>query len=144
MIYLDTSVLLVYTLTQSTEVERFRAVDRLFSKITSGTIPAATSFYALHEVYVFALENSPDLETGYTFGKLALERILTVPLRILPFATRTERTRMGRRFAMLRDSSDIPHAIAAYLAKCEAIVAYDDHYKAITHIIPYKTPADYL
>ena len=43
----------------------------------------------------------------------------------------------------MRDPSDIPHAIAAYLAKCEAIVAYDDHYKAITHIIPYKNPADY-
>ena len=143
MIYLDTSVLLVYTLTQSIEVERFCAVDRLFSQIATGTVSAATSFYALHEVYVFALENSPSPEMGYRFGKLALERILSTALRILPFASRTERTRLGRRFAVLRDPSDIPHAIAAYLAKCEAIVAYDDHYKAITHIIPYKNPADY-
>ena len=144
MIYLDTSVLLVYTLTQSIEVERFRAVDRLFLQIVSGAISATTSFYALHEVYVFALENSPSLEVGYKFGKLALERVLASPLRILPFASRTERARLRRRFSLLRDPSDIPHAVAAYLAECEAIVAYDDHYKAITHIIPYKTPQEYL
>jgi len=144
VIYLDTSVLLVYTLTQSIEVERFRTVHRLFSQIASGAISATTSFYALYEVYVFALENSPSLEMGYKFGKLALERILASPLRILPFASRTERSRLGRRFSLLRDPSDIPHAVAAYLAKCEAIVAYDDHYKAITHILPYKTPAEYL
>ena len=44
----------------------------------------------------------------------------------------------------MRAPSDIPHAVAYYLATCEAIVAYDDHYKAITHILPYKTPAEYL
>jgi len=53
VVYLDTSVLLVYTLTQAIEVERFQAVDKLFSKIVSGEISAATSFYALREVYVF-------------------------------------------------------------------------------------------
>ncbi|MCH8056088.1 MAG: hypothetical protein IH857_08075 [Deltaproteobacteria bacterium] len=84
MVYLDTSILLVYTLTQSIEVERFKAVDRLFNKIISGQISAATSFYALHEVYVFAIENAPDEEMGYAFGKSALERMIGTPLRILP------------------------------------------------------------
>lgn len=144
MIYLDTSVLLVYTLTRSAEVDRARAVDTFFAKISSGLIPASTSFYALHELYVFALENAPDAETGYDFGKAALERILRTPLRILPFAPRTERTRLARRFVALRDASDIPHAVSAYLAGCKAIVAYDDHFKTIAHIIPYKTPEDFL
>jgi predicted nucleic acid-binding protein len=64
LIYLDTSVLLVYTLTESIEIERSKSVRRLFAKVDSGLVSAATSFYALHEVYVFALENAPDLEVG--------------------------------------------------------------------------------
>jgi predicted nucleic acid-binding protein len=144
VIYLDTSVLLVYTLTQSIEVERFRDVSRLFSKIAAGAISAATSFYALHEVYVFALDNAPDQKMGYEFGKLGLQEILTTSLRILPFVSRADRTRLARRFSALRDQSDVPHAISAFVAKCEAVVAYDDHFKAVAEIIPYKNPSDYL
>ena len=142
MIYLDTSVLLVYTLTRSAEAARSRAVDALFTKINSGSTPASTSFYALHELYVFALENVSDPETGYGFGKAALQTVLRTPLRILPFSPRTERRRLARRFVALKDASDIPHAVSAYLAGCEAIVAYDDHFRTISRIIPYKTPED--
>jgi len=143
LIYLDTSILLVFTLTRSSERERSPAVDRLFNKISSGEISASTSFYALHELYVFALENVSDPETGYGFGKAALDRIIRTPLRILPFSPRTERRRLARRFVALRDASDIPHAVSAYLAGCEAIVAYDEHFRTISHIIPYKTPEDF-
>ena len=143
MIYLDTSVLLVYTLTESVEVERAKSVRRLFAKIASGLVSAATSFYALHEVYVFALENAPDLEVGSQFGKAALQKILNVRLRILPFVTRTERRRLAERFSLLKDSTDVPHAISAYAAGCEAIVAFDEHFRAITSVIPYRTPAHY-
>jgi predicted nucleic acid-binding protein len=90
LIYLDTSVLLVYTLTEAIELER-ATVRQFFAKIDSGLLSAATSFYALHEVFVFALENSPDFETGSEFGKAALQKILEARLRILPFLTRTER-----------------------------------------------------
>lgn len=144
MIYLDTSVLLVHTLTQSVEVERSRSVRKLFAKINSRLISAATSFYALHEVHVFAIENSPTLDLGFEFGKTALQEILKTPIRILPFVTRMERRRMASRFASLRDASDLPHAISAYASGCEAIVAYDDHFKAIDHVISYKKPEDYL
>jgi len=143
VIYLDTSVLLVYTLTESVEVERAKSVRRLFAKFDSGLVLAATSFYALHEVYVFALENAPDVETGSQFGKAALQKILEVRLRILPFVTRTERRRLAERFSDLKDSTDVPHAISAYAAGCEAIVAYDEHFRAIASVIPYRTPAHY-
>ena len=144
MIYIDTSVLLVYTLTESIEQERAKAVRRLFTKIDSGLVSAATSFYALHEVFVFALENAPDVDTGSAFGKAALQKILHVRLMILPFVTRMDRRRLAPRFSMLKDSTDLPHAISAYTTRCEAIVAYDEHFRAITSIIPYKTPNDYL
>ncbi|HWP91440.1 MAG TPA: PIN domain-containing protein [Thermodesulfobacteriota bacterium] len=144
MLYLDTSVLLVYTLTQSIEIERFKITDKLFTKIISGEITAATSFYALHELYIFALENAPDLETGYAFGKNALLKVLSTPVHILPFVSRTERKNLGEKFVGLRDPSDVPHAIVAFNSGCDAIVAYDEHFRAISHVIPYKKPEDYV
>ena len=143
MLYIDTSVLLVYTLTQSAEKSRYPDTERFFANIRAGSLSGATSFYALHEAYVFALDNAPDFPTGAAFGKAALEKILTLPLHILPFLARSERARHARKFTALRDSSDLPHAITARVYGCEAIVAYDDHFKAISDLIPYKSPGDY-
>ena len=42
------------------------------------------------------------------------------------------------------DTSDVPHAIAASVYGCEAIVAYDEHFRAISPILPYKMPEDFL
>jgi hypothetical protein len=136
LVYLDTSVLLVYTLTHSSEVKRAKIVDKLVAKISSGLIEAAASFYSLHELYIFALENVPDFDAGSSFGKAALEKILRLPIRVLPLPSRTDRRRLAGKFAALRDASDIPHAISAYLARCEAIVAYDDPFKSIADVIP--------
>lgn len=144
MLYIDTSVLLVYTLTQTVEKDRFPATEIFFHKIATGLLSGATSFYALQEVYVFALDNAPDFPTGAAFGKAALEKILALPLQLLPFVSRVERKLQARKFSALRDSTDITHAIAASVYACEAIVAYDEHFRAISHIIPYKTPEDFL
>ena len=144
MLYIDTSVLLVYTLTQAVEKNRYPATEVFFAQIAAGSLSGATSFYALHEVYVFALDNAPDFSTGAAFGKAALEKILSLPVQILPFVSRTERRLQARKFTALRDSSDVPHAIAASVYRCEAIVAYDDHFRSISHLIPYRTPEDYL
>jgi predicted nucleic acid-binding protein len=144
VLYIDTSVLLVYTLTQAVEKARFPATETFFAKIAAGSLLGATSFYALQEVYVFALDNAPDFPTGAAFGKAALEKILALPLQIFPFVSRLERKLQARKFSALRDSSDVPHAIAASVYNCEAIVAYDEHFRAISHVIPYKTPDDFL
>jgi len=68
--YLDTSVLLVYTLASGTEVEQYSFVRELFSLIENSKLRAVTSFYALHEVYLFALENAPDVDTGTEYGEV--------------------------------------------------------------------------
>lgn len=140
MLYIDTSVLLVYTLTQAVAVDRFPATEAFFAQIAAGALVGATSFYALQEVYVFAIDNAPDFLTGAAFGKAALEKILALPLIILPFVSRVERKVHARKFTALRDSTDVPHAVAASVYGCEAIVAYDEHFSAISHLIPYKTP----
>jgi predicted nucleic acid-binding protein len=144
VLYIDTSVLLVHTLTQAIEKNRAPATESFFAKIAAGSLSGTTSFYALHEVYVFALDNAPDFPTGAAFGKTALEKLFALPLQILPFVSRIERKLHARKFTALRDSTDVPHAIAASVYVCEAIVDYDEHFKAISHIIPYKTPEDYL
>ena len=144
MVYLDTSVLLVYTLTQAVETERVPATEALFRQITAGSVLAATSFYALQEVHIFAIENAPDFPTGAAFGKAALEKILALPLLILPLVSRTDRKLHAPKFAALRDATDLPHVIAAAVYDCDTIVAYDDHFRAISHIISYKTPEDFL
>lgn len=144
MLYIDTSVLLVYTLTQAIEKDRYSDTEKFFARIIAGSLSAATSFYALHELHVFAIDNAPDFLRGTAFGKAALEKIVALPLQILPFVSRGERMRHARRFGALRDASDVPHAIAASVYGCEAIVAYDDHFAAISHLIPYKKPEECL
>ena len=144
MLYIDTSVLLVYTLTQAVERARYRYTEKFFAKVIEGSLSVATSFYALHELYIFAIDNAPNFHMGTGYGKAALEKILALPLQILPLVTRGERTRHIRMFSALRDASDIPHAIAALVYGCDAIVAYDEHFTAISRIIPHTQPEDYV
>jgi hypothetical protein len=112
--------------------------------VIEGSLSVATSFYALHELYIFAIDNAPNFHMGTGYGKAALEKILALPLQILPLVTRGERTRHIRMFSALRDASDIPHAIAALVYGCDAIVAYDEHFTAISRIIPHTQPEDYV
>jgi predicted nucleic acid-binding protein len=144
VLYIDTSVLLAHTLTQTVEPSRAAAAGALFARFRTGVLSGATSFYALHEVYLFALDNAPDFDTGAAYGKAALEKILSLPLVLLPFVSRIERGVHTRKFRALRDSSDLPHAVVAAVHHCDAIVTYDAHFRAIAALIPCKRPEDYL
>jgi predicted nucleic acid-binding protein len=143
VLYVDTSVLLVYTLTQTVERERYGPTVEFFAHVASGSLTAATSFYALHEVYVFALDNAPDFATGAAYGRAALVQILSLPLQLFPLVSRIERRRYASRFSALRDSSDVPHAVAAAVHGCEAIVTYDSHFDATSAILPCRKPEDF-
>lgn len=144
MLYVDTSVLLVYTLTQTVERERYGPTADFFARVASGSLTAATSFYALHVVHVFALDNAPDFSAGAAYGRAALVQILSLPLQLFPLVSRIERRRHAPRFAALRDSSDLPHAIAAAVHGCEAIVTYDSHFDAVAAILPCRRPEDFV
>ncbi|MBI3994464.1 MAG: PIN domain-containing protein [Nitrospirae bacterium] len=140
MYYLDTSVLLAYTLAQAAEPERAEAVRQLIERLTTDDRGMVTSFYALHEVFLFALEQAPTDEIGNSFGKAALVEIVSLPIRLLPLLTRSERTTHSRKFSALPDPSDVPHAISAYLSNCRVVIAYDDHFKRLASPLIYKTP----
>ena len=134
----------MYTLTQALEPGRYQHTAKFVAKIVDGSLSAATSFYALHEVHLFAIENVPNFRVGTAYGKAALEKILALPLQLLPLITREDRTRHARTFSALRDASDLPHAIAALVYGCDAIVAYDEHFDAIAAVISHTQPQDYV
>ncbi len=144
MYYLDTSVLLAYTLAQAAEPERHQATRQLLERLRRRQLAAITSFYALHELFLFALEQAPTEEIGNSFGKAALVEVLSLPIRLLPLLTRSERTAHVKKFSGLPDPSDIPHAISAYLSNCRVLIAYDDHFKRLPSPLSYKTPEDLL
>ena len=64
-LYLDSTILIAYTLTKLVEKERHSDVVAMIEKINVGEIIALTSFYALHEVLVFALRNAPNLDHSW-------------------------------------------------------------------------------
>lgn len=133
-IYLDTSILVEYCFGRKLEPNKYKSVKVLFEKINSNEIDGVLSFYSLHELFIFALENfSPD--TSRDIGKSVLEEII-------PLLNREARIRYSNSIK-LNDSSDIPHAILALIEKCEYIVTYDSHFKALTQIKSI-TPNDLL
>lgn len=143
MIYLDTSVLLAFTLMKKVEPDRYAATAELFDLIEAGAIKAATSFYALHELLVIARRNTlPDWEMGSELAREALLAILQTRLLLLPIAGREDKITNARLFSALRDPSDMPNAIAAYAAGCDVLVAYDEHFRAIGDVIAHKTPEE--
>jgi hypothetical protein len=140
--YLDTSVLLVYTLASGKELERYPFVTKLFGLIEREKIKAIISFYALHELYVFALENTPDFDTGSQYGKEAMNLILATKVQVAPLLSRMERMINARLFGKLSNSTDLPHAISAKIWGCDGIVAYDEHFRSISDVIEYKRPEE--
>ncbi len=140
MVYIETTVLIIYTLARHSDKTRYPHVANLFQQIEAGEIVALTSFYALHEVFIFALKNAPEATIGQQAGKEALLEILKTKIHLVPLPTREERILRARTFSALTDSSDLTHAICASAANCEAIVSYDHHFDAIASILPRMLP----
>lgn len=142
MFYIDTSVLLVFTLNQEKESEKYNYVKLLFSKINQDEYKALTSFYALHELFIYAIQNSPNFDVGCEFGKTALKDILDTKIQIMPLLGRIERKLNARHFVKLADPSDMPHAISALVSGCSTIVTYDEHFSAISEVIASQKPEE--
>jgi predicted nucleic acid-binding protein len=143
-LYLDSTILIAYTLTSLIEKERHADVVAMIEKINAGEIVALTSFYALHEVLVFALRNAPNLELGIRVGKDALLQILKTEIGVLPMVTREERILNARTFSAIKDSSDVAHAISAYLKGCQFLVSYDRHFEDLPPVLEWKRPEDFI
>lgn len=144
MIYLETSSLVAYTLTRVREPARYQEMAQLINKINGGEIEAITSFYALLELYMVAMNNAVDARQGTRDGKAVILEILRTNVDLVPLLRREERLVHTRRFAALRDSDDIPHAITAYLHGCQVLITYDTHFQTTANLIPYQSPSEFL
>jgi len=144
MLYLDTSVLAAYTLAREKEKKRFVATSALIEKIDKREYKALTSFYSLLELFTIAYENAPDFEVASQDAKDVLIEVLQTRVAITRMLTREEKLTRMPQFRLIKDSTDIPHAISAFLFGCDKIVTYDEHFQAINHILPVVTPEDLL
>jgi predicted nucleic acid-binding protein len=144
IVYLDTTVLLNYTLTRLVEKDRYPHVAALMTKINAGEVVAFTSFYALHEVFLFAIKNALTPEDGRQLGKEALIDILQTRIELLPMATREEKVLHTHTFFSLQDSSDLSHAISAYTAGCQILISHDQHFAALPAILKWKRPEELI
>jgi len=144
MYYVDTSAFLPYTLTRKRETTRYEQVKQLFVLSGKGQIQLATSLYAFIEIYIFALEKAPDIQSASDVAKEAILSILQTPILLLPLPTRIERSIFSHRLSALHDASDLSHAISALVNGCAGIIAYDEHFQQICHFIPCKTPEQVL
>jgi len=95
-------------------------------------------------VLVFAIRNAASVVSGCQLGKEALLEILRTKVRILPMLTRDERIFNSRIFTSIPDSSDISHAISAYLAGCRHLVSYDEHFRYLPAVLIHNTPKELL
>ncbi len=144
MYYIDSSILIPFTLARTVDINKTKSIDELFEKINSDEIKCCTSFYALLEVHIFALGNALNFEEGSSVGKDALIKILQSKISLLTMVKREERILYESKFKKLKDKADIPHAIITYINNCEGIVTYDTHFKDVSDVIVPITPEEIL
>lgn len=143
-IYLDTSVINIYLFGEYSDVEtnRFPAVSKLFKLINSKKMLAIVSLYSIQEIYSFCKRIfSPD-DVGH-ISRISLSVLFRNEFELSGLLTREERLFNRARFNM-DDLSDQPHAISAFLNKCDAIVTYDEHFQRIKNILSVYTPEEII
>jgi predicted nucleic acid-binding protein len=72
-----------------------------------------------------------------------LIKILSSGVLLLTMVKREDRINYEHKFRKLKDKSDIPHAILAFINNCK-IVTYDKHFNAIKDVIQIITPEEIL
>jgi predicted nucleic acid-binding protein len=141
-IYLDASVVNVRLFGQEKEAERYAHVVRLFEAIDEGEVVAIVSIYTLQEICIFC-RDCLAVKEPEKVAWLALRELFQHELRIVPLLSRVQKIMHSRTFEM-RDASDQPHAICAYLHGCDVIVAYDEHFQDVAERILYLQPEELL
>lgn len=141
-VYIDASVCNVLLFGEEKEAERFSHVVQLFEVINRGGVEAVVSLYTLQELCTYCQRNFAQ-ETAAEVSRLAVRDLLNNEVELVPLLTRMERLVHGRRFN-IRDSTDESHVITAHLRNCKAIIAYDEHFRDTSHIIPYLHPEELL
>ena len=143
-IYLDASVINIFLFGKHSNVEkdRFPKVEQLFKLINSHKINSLVSIYTLQEIYTFCKKLFPPEDIG-RIAKNTLQTLFNNEFEISGLLSRNERL-LHRSEFNLDDLSDQPHAISAFLNKCDCIVTYDFHFQKIKDKIPVYSPDEIL
>ena len=140
-LYLDSTVLITFVFGAKLEPDKFNDISIL---LRSKNVDIVTSLYALIELYNYPIFNF-ELEdrSKRLFAKYAIMRVLLTEIEIAPMVPRELKSYYGGVFKM-DDSSDVPHAISAYVEKCDYIITHDRHFKNIEDKIECRTPKNVL
>lgn len=143
-VYLDTSVINVHLFGRYSEIEMVRApgVDKLFSLINADSINAIVSLYTIQEIFVFCRKTFAGGEAGH-IARISLAALFADRFELVGLLSREERLIHRNRF-MMSDLSDQPHAISAFINKCNAIITFDKHFKENADLMPAFTPDEFI
>ena len=142
-IYLDTSVINVHLFggLSAVDAERFPPVEKLFELMNTRKTSAVISLYSIQEIFGFC--KIVFSEDAGRISRISLSALFSEEFELAGLLTREERLR-HRMLFRLPDPSDQPHAVSAYLNKCDAIVTYDRHFQKIKDVIPVHTPEEII
>ena len=141
-IYIDTSVVVAKLFGQKVAFLRHIAASKVFELISARKVIGVISFYVLHETYWFCMDNFR-VEEAREKARLALLDLLEIEIELAPLLSREDKIHYSRRFP-IRDLSDQTHVISAFVNNCDAIVAYDERFRDISHIIEYLKPEEFI
>ena len=78
------------------------------------------------------------------FSKQFVMEILSIEgVELLELLSRESRLMHQSRFKM-RDRTDIPHVISAFVENCNYIITYDSHFDNISHLVRVSTPEELI
>lgn len=142
-LYMDTSVLAVFTYFKNIESNRYKSVSELIEICRNREMEIVVSFYALHELFLLPFDHF-DEKTARTIGKKFVTEILKIDgVELIELLSRDNRLLYQERFRM-NDRTDIPHAISAFVEGCDSIITYDTHFDQISHLISVSTPENFV
>lgn len=135
-VYLDSTTLITFVFGASKEPDKFKDVEQIFNCEAE----LVTSIYSLIELYNFPIYNFEHNKRN--MAKYGLLMVLSTGIEIAPMLERRLKIIYSREFNM-EDKSDIPHAISAFIERCDYIVSFDSHFKTLIKIKS-LTPAELL
>ncbi|MCD6092834.1 MAG: type II toxin-antitoxin system VapC family toxin [Candidatus Aenigmarchaeota archaeon] len=143
-IYLDTTVLAVFTYFKNIEKQRYESVLKLFEICKKNNIKLITSFYALHELFILPF-NYFDKQKARKIGKEFIADVLKIEeMELIEFLSREKRLLYQKKFESIKDRTDIPHAISAFVERCDQIITYDSHFDKIADLIEVSSPEKFI
>lgn len=138
-LYLDTTILAALTYFKDKDAKRYSECNLLIRKCNENESIIVISFYAIHELFLLPFEYEDEKNARKT-GLALIKEILNINrIELTELLSREKRIIYQDMFSM-SDRTDIPHAISAYVEKCDCIVTYDSHFDQISKKIKVFEP----